>query len=76
MKPARKLGSLCGSGAYPKVTCCTCGKIFTLPCPRNKYRFKRQIQGNDAYFCGWACKREWEREHPRKRQNIWLDYLI
>ena len=72
MKPAHKIGNLCGTGSYAMVTCTCCGKVFPLPCPRDKYRFKK----HDGYFCGWTCKREWERKHPKKRGNIYLDYLI
>ena len=72
MKPAHRIGNLCGTGVYAKVTCTCCGKVFPLPCPKKDYRF----QICDRYFCGWTCKREWERKHPKKRGNIYLDYLI
>ena len=71
MKPVHNLGSLCGAGVYAKVTCSCCGKEFPLPCPSKQYRFKIR----DMYFCGWTCKQKWERAHPPKRNNFYLDYL-
>jgi hypothetical protein len=70
MKTAHNIGSLYGAGVYAKVTCECCGKVFPLPCPKKDYRF----QVCDRYFCGWKCKRQYEREHP-KRSNIYMDYL-
>lgn len=71
MKGARRIGRITGSGFYLTLTCPQCSNPFPISCCMNDWPFQRK----GVFLCGWSCLRAWEREHPPKRNSIYLDYL-
>lgn len=44
--------------------CPVCGIKFML-CGEHQWR------AGGKFVCGYNCREKWEKEHPKKRYNIW-----
>ena len=60
--------SVIAGGAYR--TCPVCGRRWFV-CDLDQWVFFRwKGAGQRDYFCSWKCIREWDKDHPMKREYV------